>query len=104
MMTPKTKWELQEKKIAERIRYKLPPDKRKAYEYQITKIKSNPYIGKMKKGDLKGIRVLNFHYKGSTECVAYRVDTKNYIIALLYYGTHENFYKKLKRLRKALGL
>jgi len=75
-----------------------------AYEKQFQKLRNNPFLGKPKKGDLKGIWGLNFNYKGHTESIAYSIDTKNHRVRLEYYGTHENFYKKLKRLRKALGL
>jgi len=97
----KVEWKLIEENIAKRTLRKLDQDKRKVYEDQIAKIRDNPFIGQMKTGPLKGIRVLNFNYKGSIESIAYRLDTKNHIITLLYYGTHENFYK---RLRRALGL
>ena len=92
----KIMWKLREKRVAERIRLKFTPDKRKVYEDKVEEIKINPYKGEMKTGPLKGIRVLSFNYQGSTESIAYRVDTKNHSITILYYGTHENFYKRLR--------
>jgi len=97
----KIMWKLREKRVAERIRLKFTPDKRKVYEDKIEEIKINPYKGEMKTGPFKGVRVLSFNFEGHIESIAYSIDTQNHIITLEYYGTHENFYKKLRR---ALGL
>ncbi len=62
---------------------------------QVKTININPDIGKMKKGDLKGIRVLKFKFKTQQYLLSYEV--KSDILYLYLIGSHENYYKKLKK-------
>ncbi|HJP19217.1 MAG TPA: type II toxin-antitoxin system RelE/ParE family toxin [Nitrospinota bacterium] len=62
---------------------------------QIKKIVNNPEIGEIKKGDLTGIRIHKFNTGSQLLLLSYE-----YIKDVLYLytiGSHENFYKKLKR-------
>jgi mRNA interferase RelE/StbE len=54
-------------------------------------------IGEAKVGDLIGIRVFKFHMANQLCLIAYRVIDES-IIKLLMIGSHENFYRELKRL------
>jgi mRNA interferase RelE/StbE len=54
-------------------------------------------IGEAKVGDLIGIRVYKFHMANQLCLIAYRVIDES-IIKLLMIGSHENFYRELKRL------
>lgn len=62
---------------------------------QVKAININSDIGKMKKGDLKGIRVLKFKFKTQQYLLSYEV--KFDILYLYLIGSHENYYKKLKK-------
>jgi len=57
-------------------------------DHQVRAILKNPKIGELKKGALKGIRVIKFKYK---------TQTKNKTLYLYTIGSHENYYKKLKQ-------
>jgi mRNA-degrading endonuclease RelE of RelBE toxin-antitoxin system len=54
-------------------------------------------IGEMKKGDLNGIRVYKFHMVNQLALLAYEYDDVNDKLTLLACGSHENFYRDLKK-------
>ena len=54
-------------------------------------------MGEAKVGDLIGIRVYKFHMANQLCLIAYRVIDES-SIKLLMIGSHENFYRELKRL------
>ena len=54
-------------------------------------------IGVIKKGDLSDVRVHKFKILGQEYLLAYSVDKQKQKIILLALGTHENFYRDLKR-------
>lgn len=57
----------------------------------------DPEIGEAKVGDLAGVRVYKFRLSNQLCLLAYRVlDADN--LKLLTFGSHENFYRDLKRL------
>ncbi len=59
-------------------------------------ISANPEIGEAKAGDLQGVRVYKFRLSNQLCLLAYRIlDEEN--IKLLTFGSHENFYRDLKR-------
>ena len=62
---------------------------------QVTAIIENPEIGELKKGDLKGIRVLKFKYNQQLYLLSYEM--KGNTLNLYLIGSHENFYLKLKK-------
>ena len=51
----------------------------------------------MKKGDLAGVQVYKYRVKAQLVLVAYRVARDEDAVKLLSYGSHENFYRDLKR-------
>ena len=67
----------------------------------IDKLKSDPYIGTQKIGDLRGIFGYDVKYNGTSYELAYRIYEENnqYVVVILA-GTRENFYEELKRLVK----
>jgi hypothetical protein len=69
-----------------------------AIEDETEVIISNPYIGEAKKGDLSGFRVHKFVFQKQEYLIAYKI-IKDCIIFYLI-GTHENFYRELKRYIK----
>lgn len=61
----------------------------------IEKIIKDPQIGTQKRGDLSGVYVYKFKSQNQEILLAYEFDPKTRYLLLL--GTHENFYRNLKR-------
>jgi len=62
-------------------------------------ISKDPIIGEAKVGDLVGVYVYKFRLSEQQVLLAYRiVDQES--IKLLTFGSHENFYRDLKRQAK----
>jgi len=60
----------------------------------IRKIMKNPFLGKEKKGDLKGVFVYKFLLGATQYLLAYRFSDVN--LELIMLGPHENYYRDLK--------
>ncbi|MBM4136049.1 MAG: type II toxin-antitoxin system RelE/ParE family toxin [Nitrospira sp.] len=69
-----------------------------AIEDETEKIKNNPDMGESKKGDLSGFKVHKFDFQKQEYLIAYKPQQD----CITYYmiGTHENFYRELKRYIK----
>ena len=67
-------------------------------EDETDKIINNPEIGEMKRGDLAGFRVHKFVFQKQEYLIAYKLQD-NFIVGYMI-GTHENFYRDLKRYLK----
>ena len=67
-------------------------------EDEIERIIENPAMGETKTGDLQGFRVHKFAFKKQKLLIAYRASQ----VEILFYtvGTHENFYRNLKKYLK----
>ena len=61
----------------------------------IREIIANPEIGEPKKGDLAGVYVHKFKFNKQERLLTYEWDAKLRLLLLL--GSHENFYRNLKR-------
>ncbi len=59
-------------------------------------ISADPTIGESKVGDLAGVRVHKFRMSNQLCLLAYRILDEE-TIKLLTFGSHENFYRDLKR-------
>ncbi len=59
-------------------------------------IAKNPQTGEAKKGDLKGVYVYKFKVLDKEYLLAYLIPVKGEI-KLLTIGTHENFYRDIKK-------
>ncbi len=57
----------------------------------------NPYNGIQKSGDLNDIWTMGFKYAKTEYRIAYMIE-ENQVIPIFLVGTHESFYKELKRL------
>ncbi|HHE37058.1 MAG TPA: type II toxin-antitoxin system RelE/ParE family toxin, partial [Candidatus Cloacimonetes bacterium] len=62
---------------------------------QINIIIKNPEISILKKGDLKNYRIHNFKFNQQLYLISYLIYDD--ILSLYLIGTHENFYKILKK-------
>ena len=63
----------------------------------IRTINADPLVGDVKVGDLAGIRVYKFRISNQPYLLGYRTLDKQ-SLKLLTLGSHENFYRDLKRL------
>ena len=60
-------------------------------------VSADPVAGEAKVGDLVGIRVYKFRLSNQMYLLAYRIlDAES--LKLLTLGSHENFYRDLKRI------
>ena len=91
---------------------KQHPPLQLAIEDAVEEICDDPTIGEEKEGDLKGIWVYKFKHKKQEYLIAYRppipevreaegVDIELLVIDFYQAGTHENFYKALKKYLKS---
>ena len=63
----------------------------------ITQVADNPDSGEKKKGDLSELWVYKFHALGQLYLLGYTRDEAIRLIYLEALGSHENFYRDLKR-------
>lgn len=61
----------------------------------VAEIVRDPTLGEAKKGDLAGVLVYKFKCNGQLTLLAYEYDPCSRLLLLL--GSHENFYRDLKR-------
>jgi mRNA interferase RelE/StbE len=74
---------------------------KEAFRKSLLQLAEDPYIGKIKRGDLSGIYGYDFKYKGTTYEIAYTISKSNdNKVVVLLAGTRENFYDQLKRYIK----
>ena len=64
---------------------------------EIKNIVDDPNLGEEKKGDLKGVFIHKFRVDKNLILLAYTWDAKTRNLLML--GTHENFYRDLKKYR-----
>lgn len=76
---------------------KLHPPQKVDLDEAVRAISADPAIGEAKVGDLAGVRVYKFRLSNQLCLLAYRIlDEES--LKLLTFGSHENFYRDLKRL------
>lgn len=76
---------------------KLQTNQKKALDAAVKWVADNPTPGTQKRGDLSFLRVYKFKMLEQQALLAYSYDEKQIIITLLAVGSHENFYRALKR-------
>ena len=74
---------------------KLHPQQKQVVDTAIEVIVSDPLAGEAKRGDLAGVYVYKFKSQNQLVLLAYEFDPKARHLLLL--GSHENFYRELKR-------
>lgn len=80
-----------------RVYKKLKPNTVKNVDAAVAKIIANPEIGDAKKGDLAQLRVYKFHSDGQLYLLGYTLEDVPKLVYLESIGSHENFYRNLKR-------
>ncbi len=74
---------------------KLHNNQKDAVDQAVADIVRDPAIGEAKKGDLSGVFVHKFDCVHQLFLLAYEYDPASRLLLLV--GTHENFYRNLKR-------
>ena len=93
--------DIYESRRFEKALSKLPDAQLKVVEDEIDKIIETPNIGELKKGDLSHLRVHKFKIDNQQALLGYSWLEDKIEIYLLQFGSHENFYQKIKGQRKA---
>ena len=81
----------------ERVIKKLHSNAKKDLDKAVKILIKNPKTGELKKGDLRGIRVYKFKMVHQLALLAYKYEETKKSLILLALGTHENFYRGLKK-------
>ena len=78
---------------------KLQPPQKLELDAALRIVSADPVAGEAKVGDLAGVRVYKFRISNQIHLLAYRIlDAEN--LKLLTLGSHENFYRDLKRVEE----
>lgn len=75
---------------------RLHPSQKLELDAALRAISADPTVGEAKVGDLAGVRVFKFRLSNQLCLLAYRVLGEE-SLKLLTFGSHENFYRDLKR-------
>jgi hypothetical protein len=81
--------------IFKRAYKRLHPNQKADVDDAIAEIVVDPTLGEAKKGDLAGVFVHKFKCNGQLALLAYEYDPASRLLLLV--GSHENFYRSLKR-------
>lgn len=76
---------------------KLHKNQKKDLDEAVRAIVNNPDIGEQKSGDLSSISVYKFKMAKQLTLMAYTYEDRTITLTLLALGTHENFYRDLKK-------
>lgn len=76
---------------------KLHQQEKLKLDEAVKAIVENPEIGELKVGDLAGIRVHKYKQNTQQILLAYTYQDEADELLLIAHGTHENFYRDLKR-------
>jgi mRNA-degrading endonuclease YafQ of YafQ-DinJ toxin-antitoxin module len=82
----------------EKVVKKLHANAKQDLDEAIKELIKNPCSGELKKGGLEGIRVYKFKMVHQLVLLAYIYSESDECLTLLALGSHENFYRDLKRL------
>ena len=74
---------------------RLHNNQKNAVDAAVLAITENPVVGEAKKGDLSGVYVYKFDCVRQQFLLAYEYNPQSRVLLLV--GTHENFYRNLKR-------
>ena len=74
---------------------RLHPNQKADVDGAVAAIVGDPCLGEAKRGDLSGVFVYKFQCVWKLFLLAYEYDPTTRLLLLV--GTHENFYRELKR-------
>jgi mRNA-degrading endonuclease YafQ of YafQ-DinJ toxin-antitoxin module len=87
--------QIQQSATFRRAYKRLHPKQKADVNDAVAEIVRDPSVGEAKKSDLAGVYVDTFKCCGQLTLLAYEYDPKTRLLLLL--GSHENFYRDLKR-------
>lgn len=76
---------------------KLHKNQKIELDTAVKQIAANPVIGQVKKGDLNRVRVYKFKMAKQLTLLGYSISLDEAQLILLAFGSHENFYRDLKK-------
>jgi mRNA-degrading endonuclease YafQ of YafQ-DinJ toxin-antitoxin module len=76
---------------------KLHKNKKRDLDVAIRELMENPLLGEQKKGDLSYMSVYKFKMLKQVALLGYRYENGSVILELLALGSHENFYRNVKK-------
>ncbi len=76
---------------------RLNPNQKNDLDQAIRQIMDNPQVGDRKKGDLSFLRVHKFKMAKQLTLLGYSYEDGSIILELIALGSHENFYRDVKR-------
>ncbi len=76
---------------------KLKPNQKKDLDLAVKELMVNPNIGEQKKGNLAFLRVHKFKMNKQLTLLGYSFDDGTLVLELMALGSHENFYRDIKR-------
>lgn len=83
--------------IFKRTVKKLHPQEKQKLDEAILAIIEDTEIGELKVGDLAGTRVYKYKFNRQLSLLAYSYQEEEDELLLIAHGSHENFYRDLKR-------
>jgi mRNA-degrading endonuclease RelE of RelBE toxin-antitoxin system len=90
-------WEVRQTRHFGRFYKKLPDNIAADVDKAVGVVARNPDLGEKKKGDLSALWVYKFRSLGQLYLLGYSRDDEVRLIYLEAVGTHENFYRDIKR-------
>jgi mRNA-degrading endonuclease RelE of RelBE toxin-antitoxin system len=81
----------------EKVYKKLHKNQLEYVNKAIRDIIANPFTGIRKVGDLEDIFVYKFKMVGQLTLIAYMYEEEQIILTFVALGSHENFYRDMKR-------
>jgi mRNA-degrading endonuclease RelE of RelBE toxin-antitoxin system len=76
---------------------KLKPGQKKELDSAVRELMANPELGELKKGNLAFLRVHKFKMSKQLTLLGYSFDDGTLVLELMALGSHENFYRDIKR-------
>lgn len=77
---------------------KLHKNQKTDLDNAIRMLMQNPYLGEQKKGDLSFLRVHKFKMVNQLTLLGYSYLDGTVVLELITFGSHENFYRDVKKL------
>jgi mRNA-degrading endonuclease RelE of RelBE toxin-antitoxin system len=90
-------WEVLQTRRFARVYKKLHNNLIADVDKAVGKVAENPDVGEKKKGDLADLWVYKFHSRGQLYLLGYTRDDAVRLVYLEAVGSHENFYRDIKR-------
>ncbi len=79
---------------------KLSKQQKADLDAAVKVVVADPSVGETKVGDLAGIQVYKFKLNKQEVLLAYECDLETITLYLLKLGSHENFYRDLKKKKQ----